>query len=366
MVDFTQRSANYYVRDPRQARPQTSPFYNDYYGQPTNVTRMPYNPTAYDPANAPIGVAGGRMANPYPTNGPYFQGTYGYTSNQVNVPGLSSFQNGFVNGVINGVSDTGGVFTRATPIKNALSGAGIADSVFNRLTNNNLPAGAEYTTLSQETFPQPVSTLNSDEDLRVIVSDPSGKLIKGAITKPLEDTGGVLFPYTPSIQINQRANYEAESLVHTNYENLYYKNSMVDSINFNAKFTANDGLEAAYVMAVIHFFRAATKMFYGQDSIAGTPPPVLRLNGYGNLMLDNLPVVVVNFDYNLPEDVDYISASIGNQTTTLVPTSLQMNLGFKVLYSRNQISNSFGLEKFVAGDLLTGRKAGDTGPGGFI
>lgn len=366
MVNFTQRAPNYYVRDPRQVRPQTSPFYNDYYGQPTNATRAPYNPTAYNPYAPPVGVAGGRFANPYPTNGPYFQGTYGYTSNQVNVPGLSSFQNGFVNGVINGVSDTGGVFTQANPIKNALSGAGIASSVFNRLTNNNLPAGAEYTTLSQEAFPQPVSTLNSDEDLRVIISDPSGKLISGAITKPLEDTGGVLFPYTPSIQINQRANYETEQLVHTNYEHLYFKNSVVDSINVSAKFTANDGTEAAYVMSVIHFFRSATKMFYGQDSIAGTPPPVLRLNGYGNLMLDNLPVVVVSFDYNLPEDVDYISASIGNETTTLIPTNMQMSIGLKVLYSRNQISNNFGLEKFVAGDLITGRKAGDTGPGGFI
>jgi hypothetical protein len=354
------------VRDPRQVRPQTSPFYNDYYGRPTNTTRMPYNPTAFNPAISPIGVAGGRIANPYPVNGPYYQGSNGYTSNQVNVPGLSSFQNGFVNGVINGVSDTGGIFTRANPIKNALSGAGIASSVFNRLTNNNLPAGAEYTTLSQETFPQPVSTLNSDEDLRVIISDPSGKIVSGSITKPLEDTGGVLFPYTPTIAISQKANYESESLVHTNYEHLYFKNSSVDNITINAKFTANDGLEAAYVMAVIHFFRSATKMFYGQDSIAGTPPPVLRLNGYGNLMLDNLPVVVTNFDYSLPEDVDYISASIGNETTTLVPTNMQMTIGVRVVYSRNQLSNNFGLEKFVAGDLITGSKPGDTGPGGFI
>ena len=366
MVTFNQRAPNYYVRDPRQVRQQTSPFYNDYYGQTTNPTRTPYNPTAYNPYAAPVGVAGRGFGNPYPVNGPYYQGSLGYTSNQVNIPGLSSFQNGFVNGVVNGVSDTGGIFTQANPIKNALSGAGIADSVFNRLTNNNLPTGAEYSTLSQEAFPEPVSTLDSESDLRVIISDPSGKLIKGPITRPLEDTGGVLFPYTPAIQINYRANYEPENLVHTNYEHLYYKNSSVDSINVTARFTANDGVEAAYVMAVIHFFRASTKMFYGQDSIAGTPPPVLRLNGYGNLMLDNLPVVVVNFDQRLPEDVDYISASLGNETTTLIPTSLEMSIGLKVLYSRNQLSNKFGLEKFVAGDLITGRKAGDKGPGGFI
>jgi len=366
MVTFNQASPNYYVRDPRQARRQPSAFYNDFYGQSTNPTRMPYNPTAYSPGAAPVGVARGNIPNSYPANGPYYQGSLGYTSNRVNVPGLNSFQNGLANGAINGLLDTGGIFTQTNPINAAQSGAGIASSAFNRLTNNNLPAGAEYTTQSQEDFPEPVSTLNSDEDLRVIISDPSGKLIQGLITKPLEDTGGVLFPYTPTITVAHRANYDQDNVTHTNYESLFYKNSVVDQITINAIFTANDEVEAAYVMAVIHFFRASTKMFYGQDSIAGTPPPVLRLNGYGNLMIDNLPVVVSMFQQTLPDDVDYISASLGNGTTTLIPTNLSLSISLKVLYSRNQVSNSFGLEKFVTGALITGRSPGDVGAGGFI
>jgi hypothetical protein len=366
MVTFNQKPPNYYVRDPRQAQLRPSTFYNDFYGRSTNPTRVPYNPTAYNPGAAPVGVAGGVGPNPYPVNGPYYQGALGYTSNRVNVPGLNSFQNTFVSGLINGLASSAGVLTQINPIKNALSAAGIADSVFNRLTNNNLPAGAEYATQTQETFPQPVSTVNGDEDLRVIISDPSGKLIRGNITKPLEDTGGVLFPYTPTISINHRANYSAETIAHTNYQSQIYQNSDVDSIRVEGKFTANDGVEAAYVMAVIHFFRAATKMFYGQDSIAGTPPPILRLNGYGNLMLDNLPVVVEFFSQTLPDDVDYISASIGNNTTTLIPTNISVSIGLKIMYSRNQVSNTFGLEKFVTGGLITGRKPGDKGAGGFI
>jgi hypothetical protein len=50
-------------------------------------------------------------------------------------------------------------------------------------------------------------------------------------------------------------------------------------------FTANDPDEATYVFAVLHFLRSAYKMFFGNDRLAGTPPPVLRLSGHGSLKL---------------------------------------------------------------------------------
>jgi hypothetical protein len=59
---------------------------------------------------------------------------------------------------------------------------------------------------------------------------------------------------------------------------------------------------------VIHFFKSVTKMFYGQDAEAGTPPPLVYLNGFGKNQFNNHPCVVSNFTYNLPNDVDYIRA----------------------------------------------------------
>ena len=184
----------------------------------------------------------------------------------------------------------------------------------------------------------------------------------------------MIFPYTPTINFAHKANYDTEQLMHTNYEMPVYKNSAVNEISIQAKFTANDFMEAQYVMAVLHFFRSATKMFYGQSPIAGTPPVVLRLDGHGKFMLNHLPVVCTSADYSLPEEVDYIStvpsnpngSGTGGQPPTMVPSLLQLNVNFRLVYPRNRLANEFGLEKFASGALLTNGKKGTGGPGGYI
>jgi hypothetical protein len=67
-------------------------------------------------------------------------------------------------------------------------------------------------------------------------------------------------------------------------------------------------------------------MFYGQDENPnrGTPPPLLYLSGFGQYQFDNHPVVLTNFSYSLPVDVDYINAypngvSVGVNGAYLAP-----------------------------------------------
>jgi hypothetical protein len=57
-------------------------------------------------------------------------------------------------------------------------------------------------------------------------------------------------------------------------------------------------------------------MFYGNDTNppAGTPPPLLYLSGFGAYQFDRHPVVISNFSYSLPADVDYIRASLPKET----------------------------------------------------
>jgi hypothetical protein len=119
-----------------------------------------------------------------------------------------------------------------------------------------------------------------------------------------------VFPYTPQISTSYRANYDAYELVHTNYKGYFYKNSTVEEIQISGIFTANSATEADYVLAVIHFFRSASKMFYGQDTepTAGTPPPVLFMDGLGVYQFNEHPCLLSSFTYNLPSDVDYIRA----------------------------------------------------------
>ena len=228
------------------------------------------------------------------------------------------------------------------------------------------------------------------------------------ILKPLAATNGVVFPYTPAINTSYKANYEQYDLVHSNYRGVYYKNSRVDDLNIRATFTAQDTREADYLLAVIHFFRSVTKMFYGKDGERGTPPPLVFLSGLGPNQFNGHPCVVSNFQYNLPDNVDYIRAtSVNNYGTDLlsrrtasrasgitglgatgnrilnsglerffpasrpapdnvvasvnntqlanyVPTKMEIDITLIPVQTRSQVSKQFSLKGFANGDLIKG------------
>lgn len=131
---------------------------------------------------------------------------------------------------------------------------------------------------------------------------------EAGILSPLKNTKGVVFPYTPTIQVNYSAKYESVTPTHSNFAIHNYQNSSVDGLTITGEFTAQSVTEANYVLAVIHFFKSATKMFYGKDAQRGTPPPLLYLTGYGQYQFDNHPMVLTSFNYSLPQDVDYVDA----------------------------------------------------------
>ena len=47
-------------------------------------------------------------------------------------------------------------------------------------------------------------------------------------------------------------------------------------------------------------------MFTGEDALAGNPPPIIFLNGYGSYVFKNVPVIVTQFSVQLDNDCDYI------------------------------------------------------------
>ena len=71
-----------------------------------------------------------------------------------------------------------------------------------------------------------------------------------------------------------------------------------------------DATQGLYWIAAVHYLRSLTKMFTGSDPKAGNPPPVVFLNGYGNYVFKNVPVVVTNFTCTLPNDCDYIGVNV--------------------------------------------------------
>ena len=217
------------------------------------------------------------------------------------------------------------------------------------------------------------------------------------ILNPLQETEGVIFPYTPAISVAYAANYTPFDPTHSNYKIYQYTNSSVDAFSITCDFTAQDTTEANYLLAVIHFFKSITKMFYGQDQNPkpGTPPPLCYLSGLGEFQFDNHPLAITGFTYSLPIDVDYIRAlpqpatsgagqatsysgqrlvtsgastsppkwSTGSSTgkPTYVPTKMQISITAHPIVSRNNISNKFSLKEYATGQLLLGKSRNSGG-----
>jgi hypothetical protein len=226
------------------------------------------------------------------------------------------------------------------------------------------------------------------------------------ILQPLAVTDGVVFPYTPQITTAYKATYNSYNLTHSNYRGFFYQGSQVEDIQINATFTAQDTAEANYLLAVIHFFRSVTKMFYGQDATSGAPPPLVFLQGLGEYQFNLAPCVVASFNYVLPADVDYIRAgspningtnllqrrdrqdlptnpfssawtrinnvlkpqgikkgaiasppappTLGTNRPTYVPTKMEISIILHPMQSREQVSKQFSLKQYANGDLLKG------------
>ena len=153
--------------------------------------------------------------------------------------------------------------------------------------------------------------LEGDNEWRVRLSLPTWPSFRTSpVLKPLSDAGGMIFPYTPEVQTQSIAKYQALNLVHTNYNFQAYQHSEPGQITITAPMYVEDRTQGLYWIAAIHYLRSLTKMFVGNDPKAGNPPPIVYLNGYGNYVFNNIPVVVTNFTTTLAKDCDYISVPV--------------------------------------------------------
>lgn len=182
---------------------------------------------------------------------------------------------------------------------------------------------------------------------------------------PLLKTSGLVFPYTPTVLVSQSANYQSIQPVHTNYPYYSYQNSQVDQMTITADFFVQNAAEARYWVACIHYLRSITKMNYGVDADAGQPPPVVRLDGYGDYVFNNVPVIINSFQFDMPKDVDYISTSLGEATLQAngphqdistgpigwAPSTSIITVAVTPQYSRTTQS-TFSLNKFVKGGYM--------------
>ena len=248
---------------------------------------------------------------------------------------------------------------------------------------------------------------NGDWRVRLRIAPGAGYLYADAsneLMAPLRKTQGLLFPYTPRIDIAYQAEYTQYRPTHSNYKSYFYQGSSVGEINLTCDFTAQDTEEANYLLAAITYLKAASKMFYGNDPNRGSPPPLLRLTGLGTFQFNEHPVVISQFNYNLPDDVDYIKANAAqissqsnilqgrrslvpvgptwagstirrfinnltegaqantlpgtstlranNQNVTYVPTKMSINLQLLPVATRREQSTQFSFKGYADGNLI--------------
>ena len=264
-----------------------------------------------------------------------------------------------------------------------------------RLNLANLPLGGIMgNTGRTPTQPQVISgDAAGESDWRVKLSLPpaaTGFYKESPIMAPLAATNGLCFPVTPTIILQQSANYVPQEVTHANYPYYAYNNSRVDAMSIIGNMPVQNAREGAYWIAALHFLRSVSKMFYGPGESQGNPPQILRLNGYGEHIFKDVPVIIEQVTVELRESVDYISVvqnsgggpetnantqqrtkssgssrqpgieQANNRTpvgadsggvVTRVPTDSVFTVLVQPVYSRKKVKEKFNLKDFANGTL---------------
>jgi len=184
------------------------------------------------------------------------------------------------------------------------------------------------------------------------MTDASGRMNANSDERSLTKgtKNEMIWPATPKISQSIEVNYSTWELQHTNYQPSAFGNRTTPIITISGQWFSRNIEEATRTLEAIHLMRGATSMFYGrEDSKKGTPPPIGRLNAHG--LYNNTPVVVKTFQYDYPNDVDYISVDMFNGKQA-VPVLFEMTVSLIVQVNMVEAVKDYTLTKFVSGDLL--------------
>ncbi len=228
------------------------------------------------------------------------------------------------------------------------------------LLTNLLGDGAATTTTTaatSTTMGREIPEAAADHRIRIRAKPGMESEIYG--TGPISmfnDTNGLVFPYTPQISWEQTVNYSALNLVHVNQDFNYYGSTPNLQLSIGGRFTAQNNIQAQYCFAVIHFLRTVSKMRFGQsDQKRGLPPPMLVLDGYGDYMFNQLPIIINRYSIELQNDIDYVSVPL-EQGTAWVPTDFIIGVTVTIQNPPQQWRDQFNLDSFRNGQMLGATK----------
>ena len=271
-------------------------------GEPSNFVGSTTQGGAYigyrNPRRSSTGAGGGRGGQ----GGPTADELYAYR-----VGGGRGGQGGPTADELSAYRDTGGV------------NAGAEQSVENAATEVNI--------ISMNS--------SSSTDSRVRIRVPLDYMT--GTTEPNLEFGGILFPYSPTISVEHKADYSSQSPTHSNYAIQFYKSSSISDISITGIFTVQNDSDAYILISTTQLLASLTKMRWGSDSDAGAPPPICRLDGYGPFMLSNVPIVITSFKHDITNDVDFYSINSNLYGKTSVPVRSSFTINCRPIYSRAEV-----------------------------
>jgi hypothetical protein len=231
------------------------------------------------------------------------------------------------------------------------------------LGTRNVPAGAEPRKVKAATAQfKDVRGNIKGVDLRVKIRVPAEYIVSPGITQsmPLEDLGGIVFPYTPTISYSHSADYAQQNPLHSNYALNFYKNSSISKLTISGKFTVQNDKDAEVYIATVQLLRALTKMRTGGrklDPYSGSPPPVCRLDAYGDYMLSNVPISISEFKIETGDNIDfYTFGKLGfTDNISSVPTISTISVTCVPMYSRAEMQK-FTVTNWLDNYLKTRRE----------
>lgn len=211
---------------------------------------------------------------------------------------------------------------------------------------------------------------------------------EGNILAPLYATGGLMFPYTPTVAMSQDTTWQTADLEGTNYDILSFKSASSATFSITGKFTVQNQREGRYLMAVIHFLRTVSKSYFGAQDVegfltpteqtsdgtadadpdkpikevsaagrAGLPPPVLLFSGYGNMMFNDIRVVVKSHSWSFDEASDFVRIDLpAHQGVVWLPPLMTIQMTLAMQQNTDIVRNEFNLDKFRTGELLKSKK----------
>jgi hypothetical protein len=235
--------------------------------------------------------------------------------NSSSVSNLSGTVQNFAQNGLSSLSDVASSFATAGKgvIDNIASGGNIAGLATGLLNGAGQPSAAALASIGLDLISAARSknipstaTLALGEEASVVQIYPSNE---GDWRIKIDSMfGQIIFPTTPTFSLSTKANYNNQELVHANFPHPVYKNSTSDDISISGEFPVETLEDAENWLRTIALGRGLTKMFFGNSSPQGNPPPICTLSGYGRV-LEYIPVVIKSFQVDLKDDVHYIQSN---------------------------------------------------------